>query len=53
MTERQSVIAYLQTQKARNPADDVEHHVNEVIEYLIIQIERGAHRITEQKRTKR
>jgi len=49
MTERQSVVAYLKTQKVPHPADEAEEHVNGVIDHLITQIERGAHRAVEGK----
>jgi hypothetical protein len=49
MTERQSVVAYLKTQKIHNPADEAEEHMNQVLDHLITQIERGAHRAVEGK----
>lgn len=49
MTERQSVVAYLKTQRVQAPADEVEEHTNQVLDHLISQIERGAHRAVEGK----
>ena len=53
MTERQSIVAYLKTQKVPNPDNPADDFTNGFVDHLIRQIESGAHRVVEQKRTRR